>query len=105
MLIQCKECGESVSDKASICPHCGFPLGTKDSCDGDIHETYLRKLKMVIMRFGQYLKAGLVFRDGICPTFGMYVNSDGSIMYTKNDSASNDTWNKYLFAEYKRLTN
>ena len=73
MLIQCKECGESVSDKASICPHCGFPLGTKDSCDGDIHETYLRKLKMVIMRFGQYLKAGLVFRDGICPTFGMYV--------------------------------
>ena len=38
-------------------------------------------------------------------TFGMYVNNDGSIMYTKNDSASNDTWNKYLFAEYKRLTN
>ena len=25
-LIQCPECGKSVSDKASVCIHCGYPL-------------------------------------------------------------------------------
>ncbi|MBR5635797.1 MAG: zinc-ribbon domain-containing protein, partial [Pseudobutyrivibrio sp.] len=25
-LITCPECGQSVSDKASVCIHCGFPL-------------------------------------------------------------------------------
>lgn len=25
-LIICDECGGSVSDKASVCPHCGFPM-------------------------------------------------------------------------------
>ncbi len=26
-LIKCAECGETVSDQADTCPHCGFPLG------------------------------------------------------------------------------
>lgn len=25
-MIQCPECGEKISDKAIICPHCGLPL-------------------------------------------------------------------------------
>ena len=27
-LIKCPECGKEVSDKASACIHCGFPLST-----------------------------------------------------------------------------
>ena len=27
-LIKCKECGHEVSDKASACPNCGFPIGS-----------------------------------------------------------------------------
>ena len=29
MLINCKECGLQVSDKALMCPHCGFPLSSR----------------------------------------------------------------------------
>jgi Uncharacterised protein family UPF0547 len=28
-LIKCPECQLQVSDKAIICPHCGYPLDTK----------------------------------------------------------------------------
>jgi RNA polymerase subunit RPABC4/transcription elongation factor Spt4 len=31
-MINCPECQNSVSDKASTCPHCGFPLDNKKSC-------------------------------------------------------------------------
>lgn len=34
MLIQCKECGQSVSDQAPGCPHCGAPLGTAVASEG-----------------------------------------------------------------------
>ena len=30
MLIKCPECGKDVSDKASACIHCGFPLNDND---------------------------------------------------------------------------
>lgn len=30
MLITCPECGSNVSDKASNCPYCGYPIGTYD---------------------------------------------------------------------------
>ena len=33
MLIKCPECHKEVSDKASNCPHCGFPLKRKDKKD------------------------------------------------------------------------
>ena len=26
-LVKCEECGQTVSDKASVCPHCGAPAG------------------------------------------------------------------------------
>ena len=26
MIIKCTECGLQVSDKAILCPHCGFPM-------------------------------------------------------------------------------
>lgn len=31
-LIQCKECGHEVSDKASACPNCGYPIGKRNYC-------------------------------------------------------------------------
>lgn len=30
-LIKCPECNREISDKASICPHCGFPISSKES--------------------------------------------------------------------------
>ena len=30
-LIECPECGESVSNKAESCPHCGFPFVEKET--------------------------------------------------------------------------
>lgn len=30
MLINCIECGKPVSDKASICPNCGYPMNEKE---------------------------------------------------------------------------
>lgn len=29
-LIKCPECDNSISDKASACPHCGFPIRKND---------------------------------------------------------------------------
>lgn len=30
-LIKCPECGETISDKATVCPHCGCPIGNADN--------------------------------------------------------------------------
>lgn len=35
-LIKCKECGKEISDKANICPHCGFSY----------HKSYNRDIKL-----------------------------------------------------------
>lgn len=32
-MIKCPECGQEVSDKASTCIHCGFPLNTNKTDD------------------------------------------------------------------------
>ena len=34
-LIQCKECGKTISDKAAACPHCGAPVSKENpvTCD------------------------------------------------------------------------
>ena len=31
-LIRCDECGKEISDKAKICPQCGFPLRFEAGC-------------------------------------------------------------------------
>lgn len=28
-MIKCMECGRDISDRASVCPHCGFPIHDK----------------------------------------------------------------------------
>lgn len=36
MLIQCKECGNNISDKAEQCPNCAYPIKNKLSSNGII---------------------------------------------------------------------
>ena len=31
MLIKCPECDKSISDKANVCPNCGFPILSKEN--------------------------------------------------------------------------
>lgn len=38
-------------------------------------------------------------------TFGLYIDNDGIINNISTDPERADLWNKYLFAEYKRMTN
>ncbi len=47
-LIKCAECGQTVSDQADTCPHCGFPLG-----------------KLTIRRWKAWLINGVAFGLGI----------------------------------------
>ena len=49
MLLKCPECELQVSDKASFCPHCGFPM--KD--DATIKRSRKRKKKRLPNGFGQ----------------------------------------------------
>lgn len=32
-LIKCTECGEMISDKATVCPHCGAPIEKMTKCE------------------------------------------------------------------------
>ena len=38
-------------------------------------------------------------------TFGLYIDNDGTINNISEAPDRADLWNKYLFAEYKRMTN
>lgn len=31
-LINCLECGKQISDKATVCPHCGCPIASRVKC-------------------------------------------------------------------------
>ena len=38
-LFKCTECGNMISDKASVCPHCGYPVGLiQDKANGNYDE-------------------------------------------------------------------
>lgn len=47
-IISCPECGKKVSDKAPICPHCGFQSG--DVTEEDLEIFRARKLRDRIYR-------------------------------------------------------
>lgn len=54
-LINCPECGQSVSDKAPTCPHCGAPINMKV----DVPVTFFRERKFVCAAY-----RGNVYVDG-----------------------------------------
>lgn len=45
-LIKCTECGEMISDKATVCPHCGAPIEKMTKCE-DCGANILLMLKCV----------------------------------------------------------
>ena len=55
MLIKCPECNKEVSDKATNCPHCGFPLKRKDK--NDLKEVDFSNSEILLHRgIATYLK-------------------------------------------------
>lgn len=57
-LVKCKECGQEISDTATVCPHCGAPV---------IKDIYCRKCGTRFPETAQY-----------CPSCGAPVNCSGS---------------------------
>ncbi len=51
MLITCKECELQVSDKALVCPHCGYPMQTKSLIKSTSNST--TKMRRLPNGFGQ----------------------------------------------------
>lgn len=52
-LIICPECGKQVSDKASVCIHCGFPISTIQNNKNEIFD-------MIIDSFGNKEKSWVI---------------------------------------------
>ena len=63
-LIKCPECGQSVSDKATACIHCGFPL---DKINTDI----ISKTYSVFLR---YTNNPYILIKLLVDTFGIETN-------------------------------
>ena len=57
-IMKCAECGNSVSDKANMCPQCGYPIGNNET-DMDSNISFEKRIE-------QYLQSGydLVERQG-----------------------------------------
>lgn len=53
-LIKCKECTRQISDKAKICPHCGYPYNFTVSKQGGLGsvESVDLKVSQLLMDFG-----------------------------------------------------
>ncbi len=87
-LINCSECGQNVSDKASICPHCGNPLTPKVFCDECGNE--------------------LTPDDKVCPKCGCPVptKADTSTQNTNNRPPKiiSDTEREYYYPKHSVFT-
>ena len=42
-MIVCTECGKEISDKAKICPHCGYPMTHFNQNDNVKKKSYLKR--------------------------------------------------------------
>ncbi|MBD5555323.1 MAG: zinc ribbon domain-containing protein [Roseburia sp.] len=42
-LIRCSECGKEISDKASSCPSCGYPISNNDQMGNEIKRQWKQK--------------------------------------------------------------
>lgn len=55
-LIKCPECGQSISDKSTVCIHCGFPLNNENNT--------AKKVKVIVHRRKRYM--GCAIGYAIC---------------------------------------
>jgi len=71
-LIKCPECGHDVSDKATACPGCGFPMAAQDSrSSGQAHDSSEKRppdsfsQEDLPRRFGKYELQSILGRGGM----------------------------------------
>lgn len=63
-LIKCPECGQEVSDRASVCPKCAFPLSELKT-DGDVKIKYTIKWPYRVGVLVKNLTTGeIIFEEG-----------------------------------------
>jgi len=78
MLIECDECGNQVSDKATACPNCGAPI---ESFNQDISSNTDDQQKVYVENTSKYLKknsmifAILLILGPFLMLFGMLVKA------------------------------
>ena len=67
-IINCKECGKEISDKARKCPHCGNPQKTAIKSILDVISNNKRKFKFLIIGIILFLIVFLLFRTFVGQT-------------------------------------
>lgn len=108
-LIKCSECGNQISDKASVCIHCGCPITSKSnnsykySCkvDGKVIDlTYLEKSISGLSLTDKedlYKQCRWIFEDWIHPGANKpSFNSDDNIQIALNTGNVTNAVNKFL---------
>lgn len=108
-LIKCSECGNQISDKASVCIHCGCPITSKSnnsykySCkvDGKVIDlTYLEKSISGLSLTDKedlYKQCRWIFEDWIHPGANKPgFNSDDNIQIALNTGNVTNAVNKFL---------
>ena len=89
-LINCPECGKQISNKASQCIHCGFPL-KHDNSDPSMQHTTIRstrKANSIMPAFSICKTCGWHIPDGMgfCPKCANLINSTDHVPATAKKS-------------------
>lgn len=70
-LMRCEECGKEISDKANVCPHCGFPISSEctihfmwDNMKGN---TFLKTSVYIDEKLIGEMKCGEILDFGVRP--------------------------------------
>ena len=64
MLIPCRECRESISDRAGWCPHCGMPTEAATPVNANVRSVPARDSHTARKVFGGIVALGLVLFIG-----------------------------------------
>lgn len=77
-MIKCSECGKAISDKATLCIHCGCPVDTINSAKSTCTENNTQPLKDSLFGwiFIISVVALIVFLTSMCNSEG-YDSNDG----------------------------
>lgn len=70
-LIQCPECNKEVSDKATVCIHCGYPLNSNTSNNYDFNDILIKLEEQyaLLQEILLYQKDELMCYNSICNIF------------------------------------
>lgn len=96
MLIKCPECGREVSDKASACIHCGFPLSNihkENTCLVDGSEYDMTELKNYYMKLTDYEKNEFYKKSKSQYDGNLEIFSDEAIQILRKINKHFNWWN------------